>query len=112
MDLLMTIGAYVSLALIVWLAVPTWGAGVLMLLRVPRFLAYTLVWILLSYLWNLLEGGPVPLLALAGAFLWAGWSSRDPELTEGGWLLAGAEMWGIVATAVAVMYIYEGIRWV
>ena len=112
MDVLITIGTYFSLALIVWLAVPTWGAGALMLLRIPPLLSYSLVWLLLSYFWNLLEGGPIPLLALGGAFLWAGWTSKIRELTDGGWMLAGAEMWSIVATAAVVMFIYEEVRWV
>ena len=69
-----------------------------------------LMWLGIAALWGVVLGGPMPLLLFAGVFLVYGLTARDPHLTPAGFTLAGAEQWGIVAAAVAHVFI-AGIRW-
>ena len=73
-------------------------------------LAGCLIWSGIAWGWRVFEGGPMPLLLFVAAFLWVGFTARDPRLTEGGRYMAGGEQWGIVLAAVVAIFSY-GLRW-
>ena len=69
-----------------------------------------LMWLGIAALWTLVLGGPMPLLLFVAVFAVYGLTAKDENLTEGGFMLAGAEQWSIVLAAIAHAAIV-GIRW-
>jgi len=71
------------------------------------------VWLGIDTLWLWLEGGHVPLAALAAAIaaLFAHSAISKDELTQqSNWIMAG-EAWAIILVGIYVVIVSEPIRW-
>ena len=71
------------------------------------------VWIGIDFLWRWLEGGHVPIAALAAAIaaIFAhGAISKDELSQQSNWMMAG-EAWAIILVGVYVVIVSEPIRW-
>jgi len=92
------------------LSIVTFGA---LGIRLTMFLGASLAWGLLCGLWRFVEGGQMPIVVLAGGFVYLfvhGALAKD-ELTEQSEQMMAAEAWGIVAVAAMLMYYTDPIRW-
>ncbi len=72
--------------------------------------ANVILWLGVGALWGALLGGPMPLLLFLGVFLVYGVSAKEPDLTDHGFMVAGAEQWGVAIAAVAHA-VLVGVRW-
>ena len=71
------------------------------------------VWLGIDFLWIWLEGGHVPIAALAAALaaIFAHSAIAKDELTQqSNWMMAG-EAWAITLVGVYVVVVSEPIRW-
>lgn len=71
------------------------------------------VWIGIDFLWQWLEGGHIPIAALAAALLAIfahGVVSKDELTQQSNWMMAG-EAWAIILVGVYVVVVSEPIRW-
>ena len=71
------------------------------------------VWLGIDFLWVWLEGGHVPIAALAAAIavLFAhGAISKDELTQQSNWMMAG-EAWAIILVGVYIVVVSEPIRW-
>lgn len=106
----------------VLLGIPTWVAGALGIpvsliggrfagFRPPVLLPLLVAWLTIAFLWERFLGYPIPIALLVVAFLWAGWTAKDPKLTDMGHHMAGAEQWAIFLTGIGVAVMSDSIRW-
>ena len=93
------------------LGIPVGLIGTRFGFRTPVLPAPLVAWLGIAFLWEWLIGYPIPIALLVIAFLWAGWSARDPKLTDMGYHMAGPEQWAIFLTGVSVATLSDGIRW-
>lgn len=105
-----TIICYVSVLVLTFLGVPSLIVSAIGTVAGP-VVSSCLVWGGMAYAWRLVEGGPLPLAIYVAAFLWVGWSARDPRLTALGHHFAGGEQWGILLSAVIAFFVQGGLRW-
>ena len=108
--MLVTVGCYVVVFVSILLGVPSLIATPIGAFAGP-VISSGLVWGGIAYAWRLVEGGSMPLPLYVAAFLWVGWSARDPRLTDLGKHFAGGEQWGILLSAVIAFVVQDGLRW-
>jgi hypothetical protein len=116
----MTIVAYVvtlALAALAVTAIPVaLVGGVLgrgLGLRVGGLFAGILTWTGVNFLWHWLEGGSVPMAALAGSLVGLAIqeSMISRELNPHAKVLLAAEMWAIVLVGLGLAVLATPVRW-